>query len=73
MLGVLDPGSVADENGVSQDDLIVEINNHPVASAEDYLRIIRELRSGDDVVIKVLHKPQSEAIRRAWLFSLTMP
>jgi serine protease Do len=69
----VDPGSVADENGVSQDDLIIEINNRPVASAEDYLRIIRELRSGDDVVIKVLHKPQSEAIRRAWLFSLTMP
>jgi serine protease Do len=69
----VDPGSVADENGVSQDDLIIEINNRPVASADDYLRIIRELRSGDDVVIKVLHKPQTEAIRRAWLFSLTMP
>ncbi|HKP13657.1 MAG TPA: trypsin-like peptidase domain-containing protein [Blastocatellia bacterium] len=69
----VDPGSVADENGISQDDLVIEINNRPVASAEDYQRIIRDLRSGDDVVIKVLHKPQSEAIRRAWLVSLTMP
>jgi S1-C subfamily serine protease len=69
----VEPGSVADENGVTQDDLIIEINNRPVASAEDYQRIIHELRSGDDVVIKVLHKPQSEAVRRAWLFSLTMP
>jgi serine protease Do len=69
----IDPGSVADENGISQDDLIVEVNNRPVTSAEDFQRIIRELRSGDDLVIKVLHKPQTEAIRRAWLFSLTMP
>jgi S1-C subfamily serine protease len=69
----VDPASVADENGISQDDLIIEINNRPVTSAEDYQRIIRDLRSGDDVVIKVLHKPQSEAIRRAWLVSLTMP
>ena len=69
----VDPGSVADENGISQDDLIIEINNHPISSAEDYQRVIRDLRSGDDVVIKVLHKPQSEAIRRAWLVSLTMP
>ena len=69
----VDPGSVADENGISQDDLIIEINNRPVASAEDFQRIIRELRSGDDVVIKVLHRPQSEAIRHAWIVSLTMP
>jgi S1-C subfamily serine protease len=69
----VDPGSVADENGISQDDLIVEINNHPVISADDFQRIVRDLRSGDDLVIKVLHKPQTEAIRRAWLFSLTMP
>ena len=69
----VDPGSVADENGITQDDLVIEINNRPVASAEDFQRIIRELRSGDDVVIKVLHKPQTEAVRRAWLVSLTMP
>jgi serine protease Do len=69
----VDPGSVADENGISQDDLIIEINNRPVASAEDFQRLIRELRSGDDVVIKVLHRPPSEAIRRAWIVSLTMP
>jgi serine protease Do len=69
----VDPGSVADENGITQDDLIIEINNRPVASAEDFQRIVRELRSGDDVVIKVLHKPQTEAVRRAWLVSLTMP
>ncbi|HKQ07403.1 MAG TPA: trypsin-like peptidase domain-containing protein [Blastocatellia bacterium] len=69
----VDPGSVADENGLAQDDLIVEINNRPVTSADDFQRIIRELHSGDDVVIKVLHRPQSEAIRRAWIVSLTMP
>jgi len=69
----VDPGSAADENGIAQDDLIIEINNRPVTSAEDFQRIVRELHSGDDVVIKVLHKLQTEAVRRAWLVSLTMP
>jgi serine protease Do len=69
----VDPGSTADENGITQDDLVVEVNNRPVTSAEDFQRIIRDLRSGDDVVIKVLHRPQSEAIRRAWIVSMTMP
>ena len=69
----VDPGSAADENGIAQDDLIIEINYRPVTSAEDFQRIIRELHSGEDVFIKVLHKSPSEAVRRAWLVSLTMP
>ena len=68
----VDPGSIADENGMTADDLVVEINNRSVASQEDLLRATRDLKSGDDVVIKVLRKERGP-LRRAWIVSFTMP
>ncbi|HXG90998.1 MAG TPA: trypsin-like peptidase domain-containing protein [Blastocatellia bacterium] len=68
----VDPGSVADDNDVRMDDLIVEMNNRPITSQEDFQRIVRELKPGDDVVIKVLRKDRSP-VRRSWIISFTMP
>jgi serine protease Do len=68
----VEPGSVADENNLNADDLIVEANNRPITSQEDFLRFTRELRSGDDIVIKVLRKERGP-LRRAWIISFTMP
>jgi serine protease Do len=65
-------GSIADENSLTADDLIVETNNRAVATQEDFLRITRELKSGDDVVIKVLRKERGP-LRRTWIVSFTMP
>jgi len=68
----VDPRSVADENGMTADDLILEINNRTVASQEDFARATRDLKSGDDVVIKVLRKERGP-MRRAWIVSFTIP
>ncbi|HJZ69832.1 MAG TPA: PDZ domain-containing protein, partial [Blastocatellia bacterium] len=68
----VEPGSPADENNLTADDLIVEVNNRPITSQEDFLRFTRELKSGDDVVIKVLRKERGP-LRRAWIISFTMP
>jgi len=68
----VEPGSIADENGMTADDLILEINNKSVTSPEDFLRASRDLKSGDDVVIKVLRKERGP-LRRAWIVSFTMP
>lgn len=68
----VEPRSIADENGMTADDLILEINNRSVASQEDFLRATRDLKSGDDVVIKVLRKERGP-LRRAWIVSFTMP
>jgi serine protease Do len=68
----VEPGSIADENDLRVDDLIVEANNRPIASQEDFLRFTREFKSGDDVVIKVLRKDRGP-LRRAWIISFTMP
>jgi len=68
----VEPGSIADENAMTADDLVVEINNRSVANQEDFLRATRDLKSGDDVVIKVLRKERGP-LRRSWIISFTMP
>ena len=68
----VEPGSIADENAMTADDLILEINNKSVANQEDFVRATRDLKSGDDVVIKVLRKERGP-LRRSWIISFTMP
>ena len=68
----IDRGSIADENNLTEDDLIIEINARSVGSQEDFLRIARDLKSGDDVVIKVMRKERGP-LRRSWIVSFTMP
>lgn len=65
-------GSVADENGLTFDDVIIEVNTKTVANQEDFVRSTRDLKSGDDVVIKVLRKDRGPT-RRMWIVSFTMP
>jgi serine protease Do len=47
------PGSFAEDNGLSQGDVILEINRQPVANEEDFRRIQGQLKSGQDVVFMV--------------------
>lgn len=65
-------GSIADENGLTFDDVIIEVNTKTVANQEDFVRSTRDLKSGDDVVIKVLRKDRGPT-RRMWIVSFTMP
>jgi serine protease Do len=67
-----EPGSLAEDNGLMEDDLIVDFNNRPVTSADDFQRVARDIKSGDDVVIKVLRKERG-SLRKAWIVSFTMP
>ena len=66
------PLSLADENGIEVDDIIIEINQKPVASLEDYTRLTRDLKSGDDIVMRVIRKDRGP-LRRSLIISFTMP
>jgi len=66
------PGSVADENGVEAEDVIIEINQKPVVSMEDYLRLTRDLKSGDDIVLRVIRKERGP-LRRSLIIPFTLP
>jgi serine protease Do len=65
-------GSVSDENGLTADDVIIELNNKTITTQEDFLRTTRDLKRGDDVVLKVLRKERGP-LRRMWIVSFTMP
>lgn len=65
-------GGIADENGLTADDVIIEVNTKSVANLEDFAHTTRDLKSGDDVVIKVLRKDRGP-MRRMWIVSFTMP
>jgi serine protease Do len=64
--------SIAANNRLLADDLIVEINNKPVVTLEDFQRLTRDLRSGDEVFIKVLRSDRG-TLRRSFLVSFAMP
>ncbi|HYP25545.1 MAG TPA: trypsin-like peptidase domain-containing protein [Blastocatellia bacterium] len=66
------PGSVSEENGVEVDDVIIEINQKPVLSLDDYIRMTRDLKSGDDIVLRVIRKGRGP-LRRSLIISFTMP
>ncbi|HVF89444.1 MAG TPA: trypsin-like peptidase domain-containing protein [Blastocatellia bacterium] len=66
------PGSVSDENGIEVDDVIIEINQKPVLSLEDYTRMTRDLKTGDDMVLRVIRKDRGP-LRRSLIISFTMP
>jgi serine protease Do len=78
----VDPGSLAYENGIEVSDLIVEIKvlhqgntvKQTVLTEQDFLRLVQDLKSGDDVVIKVLRKERGRQPRlTSLIFSFTMP
>ncbi len=67
----VDPGSFADDVGLSRGDVIVEIQRQPVRSVEDVRRIQRGLKSGDDVVFKVLRRGRTGL--ESYFLAGTMP
>jgi serine protease Do len=68
----VEPESIADDYNLMAEDLIVEMNNRPVQSLDDFQRMCKELKAGDDVVIRVLRKERG-SLRRSWIVSFTMP
>jgi len=53
------PGSFADEINLPSNDVIVEINRHPVTDESSYRAVVSTLKSGDDVVF-VVRDPQGQ-------------
>ena len=52
------PGSFADDIGLTQGDVVTEINKIPVTDMGSYNRIVSQLKPGDDVVFVVRIKGQ---------------
>ena len=64
--------SASDEAGVRPDDVVIEINYRAVVTVEDFKKLTRDLKSGDDLIIKVLRRDRGP-FRRAEIIAFTMP
>ena len=59
MVSEVEPGSFAEDVGLVRNDLILEINRHPVNSVEDIKKIQATLKPGDPVMFRVMrHDPR---------------
>jgi S1-C subfamily serine protease len=56
LVTVVEPGGAGRENGIRVNDVITEVNRKTVAGQEDFDRILSGLKSGEDVVIKIMRK-----------------
>jgi len=56
----VDPASFAQDIGFSQGDLITEVNHTPVASVADYRRVISTMKSGQDILFKVIRRNEND-------------
>jgi serine protease Do len=68
----VDIDSASEVAGVRPDDVLIEINYRAVVSLEDFRKLTRDLKSGDDVIVKVLRRNRG-SLRRAEIIAFTMP
>jgi serine protease Do len=71
----VDQGSLGYTNDLRPDDVVFEINRKEISSAEDFTRITRALKSGDDVVMRVMRKEKYDLGNQivSEIVSFTMP
>ncbi|HKV42889.1 MAG TPA: trypsin-like peptidase domain-containing protein [Blastocatellia bacterium] len=58
VVAAVEYGSLPFENGILAGDVVLDINRKQVTSQEDFTRVTRELKSGEDVVMRVLRVGQ---------------
>ncbi len=59
VVAAIDPGSFAEDIGFQQGDVIVDVNGHPVDSANELRSQLGQLKEGGQVVFKILRQTQS--------------
>jgi serine protease Do len=65
LVSAVAPGSPAGRHGIKVNDVIIDVNRRPILTREDFLRVCRNLKSGDEVVIKLLRKQPGGDRRRS--------
>jgi serine protease Do len=63
----IDPATFADDLGFTRGDVITEINRVAVSSVADYRKAVSALKTGEDVVFKVLRRQDSDRVLTLYL------
>ena len=75
----VEPGSIGSDAGLQTDDVITEINGkmrtRTIRTLDDYLRAVQQMRSGDEVVIRVIRGDGTGVVGRikSAIASFTIP
>ena len=56
LVNKVDPGSVAQEQGLREGDLIKEVNRQAVASAEEFKSAVAQAKKGESVLLRVIRE-----------------
>jgi S1-C subfamily serine protease len=67
LVSAVEPASFADDIGFSQGDLIAEVNGQPVTTVDEYGKTVAKLKSGENVVFKVLRKADADQVMTVFL------
>jgi len=57
------PGSPADKAGITENDIITEVNGQKIKADNDLVTIINKSKPGDEVKLKVMHKGEFKDIK----------
>ncbi|HEX2715081.1 MAG TPA: PDZ domain-containing protein, partial [Candidatus Acidoferrales bacterium] len=63
----VEPASFADDIGFARGDIIVDINHQEVSSLGDYRHAISNLKTGQNVVFKVLRRADTDRLLTVFL------
>jgi len=68
-------GGIGSDSGLRANDVITEINGKTIKTLDDYMRAVQQLRSGDEVVIRVIRGDGSGVVGRitSAIVSFTVP
>jgi putative serine protease PepD len=62
LVGEVEPGSAADEAGVTSGDIIVALGDNPVQSSGDLLGALRDYQPGDTVDLTVFRAGDKQTL-----------
>jgi serine protease Do len=67
LVSEVEPTSFADDVGFSPGDVISEVNGQAVTSVEEYRKAVAKLKSGENVVFKILRRSPTDRIMTVYL------
>lgn len=67
LVSEVEPTSFADDVGFTPGDVISEVNGQSVTSVDEYRKAVARLKSGENVVFKVLRRSQTDRVMTVFL------
>jgi S1-C subfamily serine protease len=57
------PGSPADKAGITENDIILELNGKKITEKETLAKLLRKYKVGDEITLKIYHKGEEKEVK----------